>query len=75
MASYCLLSLYQVFSESISSVVGGVVGSTDSEVVVATYSGRVMGLVKELIEGQSISQEVQSKLTSLRYTVCESQWL
>lgn len=56
-----------MFNESISSVAGGVVGSSDSEVVIATYSGCVMGLVKELPSQQSISQEVQAKLAALKY--------
>ena len=46
---------------------GGGVGSVDyEEVVVATYSGRVMGLTMEPITQQPISQEVQAKLTALK---------
>ena len=51
-----------------TSVDGGSVGSADyEEVVVATYSGRVMGLTREPVQRQPISQEVQAKLTALKY--------
>ena len=50
-----------------TSVDGGAVGSADyEEVVLATYSGRVIGLTKEPIQQQPISQEVQDKLKTLR---------
>ena len=57
----------KVMSESVTSVGGGSVGSADyEEVVVATYSGRVMGLTREPIQHQPISQEVQTKLVALK---------
>lgn len=50
-----------------TSVDGGSVGSADyEEVVVATYSGRVMGLTREPVQQQPISQEVLAKLTALK---------
>ena len=50
-----------------TAVDGGCVGSADfEEVVVATYSGRVMGLTREHVAQQPISQEVQDKLTALK---------
>ena len=57
----------QVMSKSVTSICGGSVGSADyEEVVVATYSGRVMGLTREPIQHQPISQEVQTKLVALK---------
>ena len=56
-----------MFNESVSSVCGGVVGSSDyEEVTVATYSGRVLGLTKEQVALQPISEAVQSKLATLK---------
>ena len=64
---HLLLPYHQVLNESVTSVDGGAVGSADyEEVVVATYSGRVMGLTREPIQQQPVSQEVQAKLTALR---------
>ena len=49
---------------------GGSVGSADyEEIAVATYSGRVMGLTREPVQRQPISQEVQAKLTALKYVL------
>lgn len=68
-AIMCMHNL-QVFSESISSVDGGVVGSSmHEEVVVATYSGRVLGLTHEPSVQQTISQETKAKVEVLRYIV------
>ena len=62
------LHLIQVFNESISSVDGGMVGSSmHEEVVVATYSGRVLGLTHEPSVQQTISQETKAKVEVLRY--------
>ena len=56
-----------MFSESISSIEGGMVGSSDyEEVLVATYSGCVFGLTREPIVPKPISKEVQAKLTALK---------
>ena len=56
-----------MFGESVTSVDGGIVGSSGSEeVVVATYSGRVHGLARESSVPQPISQEVQSKIEALK---------
>ena len=66
----------QVLSESVTSVAGGAVGSADyEEVVLATYSGRVIGLTKEPIQQQPISQEVQAKLSALRSVIVLCLWL
>lgn len=57
----------QAFSESISSIDGGVVGSADyEEVTVATYSGRVYGLTRDQAGPSKISSEVQAKLEALK---------
>lgn len=57
----------QVFNESVASVGGGVVGSSNfEEVIVATYSGRVFGLSREPAVPKPISQEVQAKLDVLK---------
>lgn len=57
----------QVFNESIASIGGGTVGSSNyQEVTVATYSGRVVGLTREPIVPKPISQEVRAKLDSLK---------
>ena len=56
----------QMFNESVSSVDGGMVGSTSHEVVVATYSGRVLGLAQEPSVPQPISQEMKGKVEALR---------
>ena len=65
-----------MLSESVTSVAGGAVGSADyEEVVLATYSGRVIGLTKEPIQQQPISQEVQAKLSALRSVVVLCLWL
>ena len=57
----------QVFSESVSSIAGGVVGSADfEEVTVATYSGRVYGLTRNQAVPSTISSEVQAKLLALK---------
>ena len=49
----------QVVNESVTSVGGGVVSSAQfEEVVVCTYSGRVLGLSREPQSRQSLSQEV-----------------
>ena len=49
----------QVMSESVTGVSGGVVGSAHyEEVVVCTYSGRLIGLTREPQSQHSISQEV-----------------
>ena len=61
------LFIFQVFSESVMSVDGGLVGSSNhEEVVIATYSGRVLGLVREMGAQQPISQETQAKIEALR---------
>jgi len=63
--TFCLYS--QIFTESISSIAGGVVGSPDDEeVTVATYSGRIYGLTKNQAVPGSISSEVQAKLVALK---------
>ena len=81
MACLCILSVdsdcfSQVFSESIASVCGGTVGSSNyQEVVVATYGGRVFGLSREPVTPKPISQEVQAKLDSLKQVaVLEKGW-
>ncbi|XP_064405547.1 Bardet-Biedl syndrome 7 protein homolog [Halichondria panicea] len=57
-------------NESVTSVCGGVVGSSEhDEVIVATYSGCVLGLTKEQVAKQTLSQEVQTKLASLKEEV------
>ena len=56
----------QMFNESVSSVDGGMVGSTSHEVVVAMYSGRVLGLAQEPSVPQPISQEMKGKVEALR---------
>lgn len=64
------LKFTHMFGESVTSVDGGIVGSSGSEeVVVATYSGRVHGLAKESSVPQPISQEVQSKIEALKQEV------
>jgi Bardet-Biedl syndrome 7 protein len=64
------LKYTHVLSESVTGVNGGVVGSAHyEEVVVCTYSGRLIGLTREPQSQQSISQEVQEKLEALREEV------
>ncbi len=63
----CTPHVPQVLNESVMSVAGGMVGSSShGEVVVATYSGRVLGLTREPHLQQPLSQEVQAKLEMLR---------
>ncbi len=60
-------SYTQVFNESITSIGGGVVGSSNyEEVTIATYSGRVFGLTQEPIVPKPLSQELQAKLEALK---------
>ena len=62
-----LANILQMFNESVTSVAGGMVSSNYEEVVVATYSGRVLGLTRELGGAtQPISQEVQAKIEALK---------
>lgn len=50
----------QVMNESVTGVSGGIVGSTHyEEVVVCTYSGRLIGLTREPQSHYSISHEVR----------------
>ena len=59
---------HQAFNESITSVCGGLVGSSSSEVLVSTYSGQIYGLCKDTgHKTQTISSEVQEKLDVLKY--------
>ena len=63
-------------SESVTSVGGGVISSTQhKEVVVCTYSGRVLGLSREPQSQQSLSQEASLlfHLYSTVYTCIVSQ--
>lgn len=56
-----------MFSESISSIAGGMVGSSDyEEVTVATYGGRVFGLTREAMAPKPMSQDVKAKFEMLR---------
>ncbi len=62
-----LVVLWQTLNESVTSVCGGVVGSSQhDEVIVATYSGCVLGLTREQLNSQTLSKEVQSKLATLK---------
>ena len=57
----------QVFNESITSIDGGVVGSSNyEEVTIATYSGRVFGLTQEPIVPKPLSKELKAKLEALK---------
>ena len=57
----------QVFNESIASIAGGTVGSSNyEEVTVATYSGRVFGLTREPMTPKPVSQELRAKLDGLK---------
>ena len=61
---------WQTLNESVTSVCGGVVGSSQhDEVIVATYSGCVLGLTKEQLANQTISKEAQSKLATLKFVI------
>ena len=55
----CLCVCVQAVSESVTGVSGGTVGSTHyEEVVLCTYSGRVVGLTRETLTQHTLSQEV-----------------
>jgi Bardet-Biedl syndrome 7 protein len=64
------LKFTHVMGESVTGVGGGSVGSAHhEEVVVCTFSGRVIGLTREPLTQQTLSQEVKEKLESLRKEV------
>ena len=62
----------QIFTESITAIGGGTVGSAKEEVVVATYSGRVLGLTQDPVSSKPISHEVAAKIEALKLVSCAS---